>query len=180
MMNSKQVCALILATTLLTACESTRETLGLNPSTPDEFAVMTRAPLDIPPSYSLRPPNPGERRPQEFSAQERGRQSLTSGRHAPAIHGISDSEQALLQRAQALNLSPDVRREIDEENAQLISVQGNVIRDIIGVDNERPLYPVVDAVAETERLRENKQEGRPITDGSVPEINPSSNNWLLP
>ena len=39
---------------------------GKNP--PDEFAITTKAPLVVPPDYALRPPKPGESRPQELSS----------------------------------------------------------------------------------------------------------------
>ena len=34
--------------------------------TPDEFRVVRKAPLTVPPDYNLRPPAPGEARPQEL------------------------------------------------------------------------------------------------------------------
>ncbi|MEO1706834.1 MAG: DUF3035 domain-containing protein, partial [Pseudomonadota bacterium] len=43
---------------------------------PDEFAITTKAPLVVPPDYALRPPKPGESRPQELSTSERAQQVL--------------------------------------------------------------------------------------------------------
>ncbi|HUN51459.1 MAG TPA: DUF3035 domain-containing protein, partial [Candidatus Sulfotelmatobacter sp.] len=40
-------------------CDSIKATLGLEKSGPDEFAVVTKAPLTLPPDYALRPPAPG-------------------------------------------------------------------------------------------------------------------------
>ena len=63
----------------LPACsgdELTR-TFGLSRDAPDEFQVVTRAPLSIPPSMGdLPPPRPGAQRPQEMSARERGETTL--------------------------------------------------------------------------------------------------------
>ncbi|RYE94373.1 MAG: DUF3035 domain-containing protein [Oxalobacteraceae bacterium] len=42
-------------------------TFGLTRDAPDEFQVTTRAPLSMPPDFSLRPPRPGASRPQELS-----------------------------------------------------------------------------------------------------------------
>ena len=58
---------LVLAVTAvaLSACGSVREDLGLGRSPPDEFAVIDRPPLSMPPDFSLRPPTPGAPRPQE-------------------------------------------------------------------------------------------------------------------
>ena len=77
---------------------------GKNP--PDEFAITTKAPLVVPPDYALRPPKPGESRPQEQSASERARQVLLGDTSAaPPTAG----EQVLLQRAGALIADPGIR-----------------------------------------------------------------------
>ena len=51
----------------LSACggDSLKDTLGYGKQAPDEFAIITKAPLVIPPDFSLRPPQPGVLRPQE-------------------------------------------------------------------------------------------------------------------
>src|SRR5580658_9679275 len=43
----------------LSACDSLRRDAGLTKQAPDEFAVVTKAPLIIPPNFNLRPPAPG-------------------------------------------------------------------------------------------------------------------------
>ena len=43
----------------LVGCDSIRSAAGVSKSAPDEFAVVTKAPLIIPPDYNLRPPKPG-------------------------------------------------------------------------------------------------------------------------
>jgi hypothetical protein len=62
----------VAAVLLLTACSSGggnwKQALGIEPTSPDEFAVESRAPLTIPPDFDLRPPAPGTTRPQEVSA----------------------------------------------------------------------------------------------------------------
>ena len=50
--------------------------LGGGKNAPDEFAITTKAPLVVPPDYGLRPPRPGESRPQELSPSERAQQVL--------------------------------------------------------------------------------------------------------
>lgn len=42
-----------------------KQAVGIEPTSPDEFAVESRAPLTMPPDYNLRPPEPGAARPQE-------------------------------------------------------------------------------------------------------------------
>ena len=43
----------------LSGCDTIREAAGVTKQTPDELAVVTKAPLVIPPDYNLRPPKPG-------------------------------------------------------------------------------------------------------------------------
>ncbi|HET6522089.1 MAG TPA: DUF3035 domain-containing protein, partial [Geminicoccaceae bacterium] len=69
----------------LAACgdRTVAERLGLGKRSPDEFAIVKRAPLVRPPDYELRPPRPGAPRPQEPDAREAARAALT-GVQAPA------------------------------------------------------------------------------------------------
>src|ERR1700744_5770496 len=43
----------------LSACDTLRRDAGLTKQSPDEFAVVTKAPLIIPPNFNLQPPAPG-------------------------------------------------------------------------------------------------------------------------
>ena len=53
-------------------------TLGLDKQAPDEFSVVARAPLELPPDYSLRPPRAGTLRPQDLTPTETARTSNPS------------------------------------------------------------------------------------------------------
>ena len=67
---------LIAGLILCSACEQTRNVIGLDKQPPDEFAVVTRAPLSVPPDFGLRPPIPGAQRPQEKTVQNEAREIL--------------------------------------------------------------------------------------------------------
>lgn len=58
---------------VLSACTNFKQVVGLEPTSPDEFAVESRAPLTIPPEFNLRPPAPGAPRPQETSMADKAR-----------------------------------------------------------------------------------------------------------
>jgi DUF3035 family protein len=58
---------------VLSGCTNFKQAIGLEPTSPDEFAVESRAPLTIPPDFSLRPPAPGAPRPQESNVAEKAR-----------------------------------------------------------------------------------------------------------
>jgi hypothetical protein len=69
--------ALLPALLLLAGCgEEMKKTFGLGKNPPDEFQVVRRAPLALPPDFSLRPPAPGAPRPQEDSPTEQARRAV--------------------------------------------------------------------------------------------------------
>jgi hypothetical protein len=58
---------------MLSACTNFKQMVGIEPTSPDEFAVESRAPLTVPPDFDLRPPAPGASRPQETSTADKAR-----------------------------------------------------------------------------------------------------------
>jgi hypothetical protein len=58
---------------LLQGCTDLRRSIGLEKTSPDEFAVESRVPLEMPPDFELRPPQPGATRPQEKSSNQQAR-----------------------------------------------------------------------------------------------------------
>jgi hypothetical protein len=71
----------------LCACSGTlAEKLGMDKQAPDEFAVVARQPLIVPPNFDLRPPQPGAERPVGTRPSDRAYSSLTgqAAESAPA------------------------------------------------------------------------------------------------
>ncbi len=101
-----------------TACGSgVRQALGAERSTPDEFRVVTIAPLVVPPEYSLRPPRPGELRAEDIFQDRQAQRALFGDFEAS---NASDAEILLAARAGAADANPDVRALIDGETAALV------------------------------------------------------------
>ena len=96
----------------LSACQSTKEALGMTKVTPDEFRVVSKAPLVVPPEFSLRPPAPGEPRPQELEPESQARQALLGQR---AAESRSDGEKLLVTRAGGDKADPLIRYVVDDE-----------------------------------------------------------------
>lgn len=82
------LCCVAIATGALSACSNPRKSLGLEKHPPDEFAVVARAPLEMPPDFKLRPPEPGADRPQETRPTDVARSALMGG-SAPTIGASS-------------------------------------------------------------------------------------------
>ena len=96
----------------LAGCQSTRTALGMTKVTPDEFRVVTKAPLVLPPDYSLRPPAPGEPRPQELQPESAARTALLGQREGEVR---SDGEKLLVAKAGADKADPLIRYVVDDE-----------------------------------------------------------------
>lgn len=94
------------AIALMTAGCGIGKALGGGKNAPDEFAIATKAPLVVPPDYGLRPPRPGETRPQELTPSERAQQVLVGDASAapPSV-----GEQLLLRKAGALGSDGSIR-----------------------------------------------------------------------
>ena len=159
---------------VLGACSTAKEQLGLEKEAPDEFQVVKRAPLELPPSYSLRPPRPGAPRPQEQATVEQARQTVFGGETAQQNQRLpTTAEGSLLQQAGASNIDPSIRQRVDAESAALRKQDEPVIDKLLSLGSEEePASTIVDAKKEAERLRKNKEEGRPVTAGESPSIDP--------
>jgi hypothetical protein len=104
--------AALIAAAGLAGCTSTRQALGMNKVTPDEFRVVTKAPLVMPPDYALRPPAPGEPRPQELQPESAARTALLGQREGEVR---SDGEKLLAAKAGADHADPLIRYVVDDE-----------------------------------------------------------------
>jgi len=111
-LNRVATAALFCGLAGLTACQSASRSLGLAKVTPDEFRVVTKAPLVLPPDYSLRPPAPGEPRPQELEPESAARTALLGQRNAELR---SDGEKLLVTKAGADKADPLIRFVVDDE-----------------------------------------------------------------
>src|SRR3954468_12536081 len=97
------------AVVALAGCQTARRTLGLQRTVPDEFAVAAPAPLSVPPDYNLRPPAPGEERPQQLTPAEQARASLIGRARLQAYQtrGLSKGESQFLAHAGADDIAPN-------------------------------------------------------------------------
>jgi hypothetical protein len=104
--------ALIGGAAALSGCQSASHALGLAKVTPDEFRVVSKAPLTLPPDYALRPPAPGEPRAQELEPQSAAREALIGQRQAEVR---SDGEKLLVAKAGGDKADPLIRYVVDDE-----------------------------------------------------------------
>ncbi len=154
----------------LAGCSSLRDTLGLSKSSgPDEFTVVTKAPLVLPPEFTLRPPDKDGRSPQQMQPRERAELAITGAQgasSAAADHG----EQAFLSQAGADHANPGIREIVNNEFSQLAERDSSFTDKLIFWHKEQPPGTVVDPAKEAQRLRQNAATGQSPVAGDTPII----------
>lgn len=160
----------ILAVGLVAGCDSSREMLGLDKSAPDEFAVYSRAPLSLPPDYALKPPAPGQTRPQASEPARDARRALLGDRAQPVSvpKGGSLGLQALYKATGADRADPSIRETVNQETSILAEEDKSVTDKIMFFGTPTEYGSAVDAEKENKRIQENQALGKPITEGEVP------------
>lgn len=156
---------------LLAGCSGAKEKLGLERQVPDEFAVVKRAPLELPPNYGLRPPRPGAQRPQEQSTDQIARQTIFGAQEAEDQNAQleqTSAENLLLQQAGAQRADPSIRSKIDAEVEIQAEDKRPVAEKLLGLGDDQAPARVVNAKQEAERIRQNIESGQPVTEGETP------------
>jgi len=161
---------------VLSGCGSARQTFGLDRTPPDEFSVVTRAPLTVPPEFNLRPPQPGAPRPQESETRQQaaatvfGSAPMTRQQATAASPTATGGEAALLSQAGAVGAQPGIRSTVNRETAQAAQDDRRFIDKLLFWQTQDPPGSVVNAQQEQQRLRENAALGKPVTEGNTPVI----------
>ena len=119
----------------LCGCESIREAAGLNKNSPDEFAVLTKAPLVIPPDYNLMPPRPGAPPTNQTQPTETAESALFGEDPAKVASQItgnySPGEKLLLAYAGIGNADPNIRQELASDNKAMIGADDTFTSDVL-------------------------------------------------
>jgi len=168
-----------LALALAGCGDNVRRSLGLTKQSPDEFRVVSRAPLVVPPSFNLRPPSPGAQRPQEATPRDQARQAVfraepgeqtATAYVTPEDDSLSAGERSLLTQAGAGRSDPNIRQIVDRET-QAINEESRDFADmLIFWKDPEPHYEVIDPAAEARRLRGSDALGQPPSGEGVPVI----------
>lgn len=175
-MTPAKLSLLALTVTLaLSGCSSVKRELGIARNSPDEFVVVKRAPLTLPPEYVLRPPlTPDEARANSETVKAAETAVLGEDKKKQTLK-TTKSDSALLDKIGSTSADPDVRRRIEEENGYL-ALENRTLGDrlIFWKDAEPSLdkapESIVDSKAESARIKETQQTGTPVNEGKVPTI----------
>ena len=153
---------ILLAVLSLNACSTVRQSAGVTRKSMDEFQVVENPPLIIPPDFNLVDPDQLQQKNIEDVEKELAKEIL---------FGLDEKEQntekqistmnEILSQAKATDVSSDIRKEFDQEFAQ--EKKTNSVFQI-DWDNEEE---VLDAVKESERIRDQNFKGEKISEGKV-------------
>ena len=171
---------LVVAALVLPGCSDIRSMAGFDRTVPDEFAVVSRAPLTLPPSFDLPPPNPGAPRPQEGRADDQAETALFGrrqsgfffdGQYTPA-GPASPGETALLASSGGGSAQANIRQTVNREADQEIEDSKGIADGLLFWQTPEQLGQVVEPVGEMRRLANNAALGLPLNEGEVPVIVP--------
>jgi hypothetical protein len=152
---------LILALVALSlgGCESLGRALGTEKVVPDEFAVVSHAPLAIPPDYTLRPPRPGAAPTSDVAPIAKAQQAIFKAGDQQAALPDADKRSAgeneLLKLSGAGTAPLDIRDTIATESRGAVD-KSFVDKLLIWKEPDYKLGPtdqVIDPAVEAQRIK---------------------------
>ena len=156
-------CFIIILALNLISCSQLRESAGVTRKSLDEFQIVENPPLVIPPDFNLIPPD---------QLEEKNIQNVDNELAKEILFGLEDDEiqnqlqlstmQQILSETDANDISASIREEIDQQFSQEIEAN-----NIFQIDWEDEIE-VLDAVKESERIRNKNFEGKSIAEDDVP------------
>ncbi|HEY8963708.1 MAG TPA: DUF3035 domain-containing protein [Alphaproteobacteria bacterium] len=161
----------------LSACggdNDVKEKLGLKASPPDEFSVVTRAPLSVPPDYTLRPPRPGADRPMELSVREQAKKTVFGTEDVKGIQreepeAPTGANSAILGKLGASPSNSSVRDSLDSEMVELDKSEQPAAEKLLFWKDKEPRGKTIDPVEEQKKL-----EASGVSEKKMPDSKKSS------
>lgn len=153
------------AATAASGCAGLSRAVGASRSSPDEFRVMTHAPLTLPPDYNLRPPRPGEARPGESDPSSEARAALFGDNVGQAA---TQGERAFITAAGAATADDNIRSQIDYEAQGVVRRNEGFVNRLLSFNNSSgPAAAPLDPRTEEERLADDESIRRATGGGQV-------------
>ena len=153
----------IISSLFLSSCSKVRESAGVTRKSLDEFKVVENPPLVIPPDFNLLPPEQLEKKNIDNVETELAREilfGLDENLENNEYKKLSIMNQ-ILESTDANSIDSSIRNEIDEQFA-------NEMKNSIYQIEWESEIEVLDAIKESERIRNQLIQGKSIDEGETP------------
>jgi hypothetical protein len=152
----------------LSACSDFRRSIGKGKSQPDEFQVVVRPPLSLPPGFSDTAENIIKKAENNFGDAQSQTIKLLGASNVKnsGFAGLFDFT----------SVPDDIRTKIDEETYGIQLERRLPLQTLFG--GLPDVGPVLDKMAEDMRLRKVRLEGQAPTEGGTKAIDPASDQPL--
>lgn len=168
------ISACVVGPLALSGCTDVKQAFGLEKTVPNEFDVVSNAPLAVPPDFNLRPPRPGEAPTQAVSPTLQAKETIfRAGGDKASLDGqdnkFSAGEEDILRAAGAENAEGNIRSVVNREAAESQPFnQGFVDRLLYYRQNKQAKKALLDPVKETARLEDKSADKTVSTQFSSP------------
>ena len=155
---------LIIASLFLSSCSKVRKSAGVTRKSLDEFQVVENPPLVIPPDFNLLPPEQLEKKNIDDVETELAQEilfGLDENLENNEYEKLSIMNQ-ILESTEANSIDSSIRNEIDEQFANEMNTD-----NIYQTEWESEIE-VLDAIKESERIRNQLIQGKSIAEGEIP------------
>jgi Protein of unknown function (DUF3035) len=159
----------------LIGCESVREAAGITKEPPDEFAVVTKSPLVIPPDFNLKPPKPGAAPTNQASPTEAAQSALFGGdaSGSAAAGNFSAEERVVLVNSGGANSDPSIRKQIAADEKQMEATDDSFTDQLLFSSPDPYKGAPLNADAEAQRIQTAKAQGQPVAGTTNTASNPA-------
>ena len=145
----------------LSGCDTLRDAAGMGKMAPDEFAVLTKAPLVVPPDFNLMPPKPGAAPTNQTDPNESAESALFGNDPAAIASNMtgnySDGEKLLLANAGVQNIDPNIRIHLQSDRKAMLGADDTFTNDLLFWKGPKTdPGKAVDADAEAKRIAAQK------------------------
>ena len=157
---------LIIASLFFSSCSTVRKSAGVTRKSLDEFKVVENPPLVIPPDFNLLPPEQLEKKNIDDVETELAQEilfGLDENLENNEYEKLSIMNQ-ILESTDANNIDSNIRNEIDEQFANEMNTD-----NIYQTEWESEIE-VLDAIKESERIRNQLIQDKSISEGEIPAL----------
>jgi hypothetical protein len=166
------IAALAVAAISLAGCDTIRSAAGVSKQPPDEFAVVTKAPLVIPPDYNLRPPRPGAAPTNQVSPTGAAQAALLSDDPSAARDSLGNSysaaEKSLLADSGAAGADHSIRQQISSDDKAMEGADQSFTDQVLFGGSTPDTGRPVNADSEKQRIDAAKSAGDTTPGGGTP------------